>query len=223
MSNMSSLQWALIGDALSLGPHWIYDQNAIAEKYPNGVSNYSDPMASYHGEKKAGDFSHYGDQTLSLFLSLQNLGRFDRAKFLADWKELWEEYPGYIDGATKSVLSSLEAGAYRPSISSDLGGAARVAAVSSALDDVSIEGQVKVAREQTLATHDDGSAADAAEFLVMLNNESTDQRGIMKTLSDNALAGGDTCARALAIGMVLGAAFDGAMPDDLIDALSCNQ
>ncbi|MEI7928752.1 MAG: ADP-ribosylglycohydrolase family protein, partial [Verrucomicrobiales bacterium] len=54
---------AFSGDALALGPHWIYDAEEIARLYPQGVSTYDAPRSAYHSGKQAGDFTHYGDQT----------------------------------------------------------------------------------------------------------------------------------------------------------------
>ena len=60
---------SLVADALSLGSHWIYSQREIAEKFGH-IDGYSDPATSYHPGKRAGDFTHYGDQTMLLLRSL---------------------------------------------------------------------------------------------------------------------------------------------------------
>jgi hypothetical protein len=61
---------SLAGDALCLGPHWIYDQREIAQKLGQ-ITGYAAPLTSYHPGKQAGDFTHYGDQTLILLRSLR--------------------------------------------------------------------------------------------------------------------------------------------------------
>ena len=58
-TNESILFASFVGDAFSLGPHWIYSQREIAEK-AGTISGYIDPLSSYHPGKKAGDFTHYG-------------------------------------------------------------------------------------------------------------------------------------------------------------------
>jgi len=61
---------SFIGDALSLGPHWIYNPGKIRRLYPDGINAYDKPQTEYHAGKGAGDFTHYGDQTLVLLHSL---------------------------------------------------------------------------------------------------------------------------------------------------------
>jgi hypothetical protein len=110
-ASVTILQSSLIGDALCLGSHWIYSQREIAQKFGE-ISGYAAPATSYHPGKQAGDFTHYGDQTLVLLRSLAKTGRFDLATFAADWRAFWEapETHSYRDGATKSTLLNLQKG-----------------------------------------------------------------------------------------------------------------
>ena len=80
---------SLVADALSLGSHWIYSQREIADKF-GSITGYSDPATSYHPGKQAGDFTHYGDQTMVLLRSLALHGRFDLASFANEWRAFWE-------------------------------------------------------------------------------------------------------------------------------------
>lgn len=57
---------SFLADALSLGPHWIYDAEELKNFYPGGLNEYDRPRSSYHAGKSAGDFTHYGDQTLAV-------------------------------------------------------------------------------------------------------------------------------------------------------------
>ena len=57
---------ALVADALSLGPHWVYDQEKLASAYPEGVKVFTDPLSAYHPNRKAGEFTHFGDQAVLL-------------------------------------------------------------------------------------------------------------------------------------------------------------
>ena len=59
---------AFVADALSLGVHWVYNTDVIDKKLGR-VEHYYDPMTSYHTGKKAGDFTHYGDQMMVLLES----------------------------------------------------------------------------------------------------------------------------------------------------------
>ncbi|MFD0893002.1 ADP-ribosylglycohydrolase family protein [Luteolibacter ambystomatis] len=158
---------AFFGDALALGAHWIYDDAEIAEAFPAGITNYSDPRSDYHPGKQAGDFTHYGDQTLMLLESLDRHRGFDPAAWRKDWLAFWRGKPNsYLDGATRRTLENSTAGLDRPSDSHDLGGASRIAALF-ALHFASDEEAVTAARAQTTLTHGDPRVAAVAEFLTL--------------------------------------------------------
>jgi ADP-ribosylglycohydrolase len=156
---------SFFGDALALGPHWIYDPAKIAAWYPGGIRAYDAPHSSYHPGKAAGDFTHYGDQMLVL---LESLAGADGSliNWPADWQR-WAEKArddrkSYFDGATRSTLENLSAGVAEPSDSSDLGGAARIAPLLAFHRD---PGQlIPLARAETALTHGDPQVIDAAEF-----------------------------------------------------------
>lgn len=158
---------AFFGDALALGPHWIYDADEIARLYPNGVSSYDLPRSSYHPGKQAGDFTHYGDQTLVLLESISKRGKFDPAGWKEDWMGFWNGNPtSYRDGATRRTLENLSAGLEIPSDSHDLGGASRIAALF-ALDFEDDEAALLAAADQTQLTHGDPLVTGAAEFFMI--------------------------------------------------------
>lgn len=158
---------SLIADALALGAHWIYSQREIAVKFGR-VTGYEAPATSYHPGKQAGDFTHYGDQTMVLLRSLAAHDGFDFAEFARDWRGFWEDptTAAYRDGATKSTLDNLRAG--RPperaaSSSNDIAGAARVAPLF-LLKWESTDALLAAARAQTAFTHGDPAVVEAAEF-----------------------------------------------------------
>lgn len=158
---------SLIADALALGAHWIYSQREISGKFGH-VTGYSAPATKYHPGKQAGDFTHYGDQTMVLLRSLAAHGGFDLAEFARDWRGFWDDptTAAYRDGATKSTLENLRAG--RPperaaSSSNDIAGAARVAPLF-VLKLESTDALLAAARAQTAFTHGDPAVAEAAEF-----------------------------------------------------------
>jgi ADP-ribosylglycohydrolase len=160
---------SLIGDALTLGPHWMYDQEEIAAKLGR-VDRFHAPMTSYHPGKAAGDFTHYGDQTLVLLRSIQKAGKFDLTQFAADWRAYWEapETISYRDGATKATLANLQAGMpvdQAASSSHDLAGAGRIAPLF-LLKWENDAALVAAARAVTGFTHGDPAVVDAAEFFV---------------------------------------------------------
>ena len=158
---------SLVADALSLGSHWIYSQREIADKFGD-ITGYSDPATSYHPGKQAGDFTHYGDQTMLLLRSLALHGRFDPASFANEWRAFWEnpETQSYRDGATKATLANLRNGlspSQAASPSNDIAGAARIAPLF-LLKWKSDDDLVAAARAQTSFTHGDPAVVEAAEF-----------------------------------------------------------
>ena len=67
-------------------------------------------MTEYHGKKKAGDFTHYGDQCMWLLESIALEDDFSLDSFSKRWREYMSTYEGYIDGASKASLQNLLAG-----------------------------------------------------------------------------------------------------------------
>ena len=151
---------SFFADAISLGPHWIYDAEEIAKLYPNGLSQYDQPRSPYHVGKTAGDFTHHGDQTRALLRSISKNG-WSLDQWRSDWKEWAQTTSAYIDGASKRTLENLQAGLEQPSDSSDLAGAVRNAPLFAILDGDAL---IQAARNQTSLTHGDPQVIDAAEF-----------------------------------------------------------
>ena len=100
---------ALVADAFALGAHWVYEIDEIKEKFPK-LEGFYDPMTEYHGSKKAGDFTHYGDQCMWLLESVSLEKEFSLASFSQRWKAYMQDYEGYIDGASKTTLENLNSG-----------------------------------------------------------------------------------------------------------------
>lgn len=165
------LYGSLIGDALALGAHWIYDQGELKNDFGR-VTDFLDPRpGSYHPGKRHGQQTHYGDQALTLMDSIQSWGRFTVDGFAEDWRRMWTGYSDYFDHATKETLANLDAGltgTAAGSPSKELGGAARIAPLLVALSGDSVEPAVKAARVQTGLTHGSTIAGDSAEFLTRL-------------------------------------------------------
>jgi ADP-ribosylglycohydrolase/fermentation-respiration switch protein FrsA (DUF1100 family) len=183
---------SFIGDALSLGPHWIYNPGKIARLYPDGVKSYDKPQTDYHPGKGAGDFTHYGDQTLALLHSLvlhSSLGRWTADHWRADWQTFWQGDPSsYRDGATTKTLENLAAGITTPSDSNDLAGASRLAPVIAAGLGGPLDRQVAMARAQTEVTHGDGAVVDSAEFFARATAAVTEGAGFDEAFETAAAA-----------------------------------
>ncbi len=169
---------AFIGDALSLGVHWIYSSKTIIDKY-GLITEYIDPSKSqYHNNKLKGEQTHYGDQMLILLESLAENKGFEIEAFSKKWQNLFSDYTGYFDGATKTTLANIKSGSLflnAGSESNDLAGAARIAPLIYFYHN-DIELLVKYSREQTMLTHRDHQVVDASEFfartsVLVLNGE----------------------------------------------------
>ena len=159
--------FSFIGDALALGPHWIYNQDEIQSKLGR-VTTYRAPISSYHLGKVAGDFTHYGDQTLVLLKSLAEDDGFDATKFASRWCAFWTD-PGthsYRDQATRQTLEHLQAGtppARSGSDSHDIAGAARIGPLF-LLPWQNDAALIEAARNETALTHATPEVLETAEF-----------------------------------------------------------
>ena len=158
---------ALLGDGFCLGPHWVYDQEEIARKIAR-PDRFHDPISQYHPGKKAGGFTHYGDQALLLVKHLSETKRFDLRSFADVWRAFWEDPStiSYRDGATRETLANLQAGKspdQAGSSSHDLAGASRIAPLF-LLDWPDEESLLAACRELTAFTHSDPKVVGAAEF-----------------------------------------------------------
>jgi ADP-ribosylglycohydrolase len=163
------LYGSLVADALALGAHWTYEQEELTRDFGR-VTDYLAPRAdSYHPTKRAGEQTHYGDQTLVLMESVEEAGGEPALPiFAARWRGMWAGYGDYFDHATKETLANLERGVPAGEAASDsneLGGAARTAPLLVALSGAPVEEAVAAARTQTALTHGAPLAGDAAEFL----------------------------------------------------------
>ncbi|MFZ0132744.1 MAG: ADP-ribosylglycohydrolase family protein [Desulfobacterales bacterium] len=269
-------------DSLALGAHWIYD-TAVIDNDIGRVDNLRQPPPdSFHPAKEAGEFTHYGDQTLVLLSSIAEKRTFDLDRFARDWQALFDGYTGYRDHATKETLKNFAGGktpASAGSASTDLGGAVRIAPLACLYRDNRDELR-SAARAQTAMTHRDPIVIDSAELLadvlwLVLRGEkptgaleaaaadrptlkkavenglqsagrptretikkfgqmcetpaalpsvvhlvATHENDLKTALVENVMAGGDSAARGMAVGMILGAHLGrGAIPDPWLQGL----
>ena len=269
MNDLTNKQSGLLfgsycADALSLGVHWIYDANELAQKHGR-VTHYKAPGAeSYHPHKQAGDQGHVGDQSFCLLKFLMREKKWSPSDFMDDWLAMWPDYNDYVDGATKNTLANLQNQSDKTQGGSDsveIAGPARIAPLISFLANSPESEVVQAAVEQTMLTHRSKEAEESATFLAKAGyrlihganlldtlNETTPEWALKKANSvlsenavdaigklgpacsissalpavlyltikhgsdietafiENAMAGGDNCARGLVLGMLLGAA-----------------
>lgn len=98
---------SLVADSYSLGAHWIYDDKQLASLDINW-DELNDAKAVWHKDKKAGEFTHYGDQTFWLYEFLKDKDTFDVEEYISFWENKMQSYNGYIDGATRESLENIK-------------------------------------------------------------------------------------------------------------------
>jgi ADP-ribosylglycohydrolase len=182
------LYGSLAADALALAPHWIYDQDEIVERFGRVTELLAPALDGYHGGKKRGDQTHYGDQELVLMDSLAGCGgKFVPEDFATRWRDFWAGAKSYRDHATKETLAHLAEGrtfTQAGSASTELGGAGRIAPLLVALRAEKEEAIVAAARAQTALTHNSPEVIDAAEFIARLTFLLLGGAGIVPALEE---------------------------------------
>ncbi|EQB39302.1 hypothetical protein M947_07535 [Sulfurimonas hongkongensis] len=98
---------SLVADAYSLGSHWVYDEKEL-ENLDIDWDELNDAKAPWHKGKMAGDFTHYGDQTLWLYEFLKDKDKFDADAYVEFWADKMSSYDGYIDGSSKDTLINIK-------------------------------------------------------------------------------------------------------------------
>ena len=160
---------SFVGDAMALGPHWVYNTNVIDKKFGR-VEQYLDPLASYHKGKQKGDLTHYGDQALLLLESVSTASGFDRTAFAQSWRTFFDDYSGYRDKATQTTLENMSSGGNlleSGSASDDLGGAARIAPILYAHWQ-DLDAAVLASKHQTALSHNNPEVLTATDFYARL-------------------------------------------------------
>ena len=97
---------SLIADSYCLGSHWIYDEKQLLALDTNW-EELNKACSIWHKGKKAGEFTHYGDQINILYQYILDNDDFDLDKYVPYWKKRMEIYDGYLDSATKTTLDNL--------------------------------------------------------------------------------------------------------------------
>lgn len=98
---------SLVVDSYCLGAHWVYDEKQLRDENIDWES-LNAPLALWHKGKKAGDFTHYGDQVLWLYEFLEDKTTFNQDDFSLFWFEKMQSYTGYIDGASRNTMENIK-------------------------------------------------------------------------------------------------------------------
>jgi ADP-ribosylglycohydrolase len=98
---------SLVGDAVCLGSHWVYDLKELARLFPNGIVGFEPSrVGHYHFGKQPGDLTHYGDGALLMLGSIARCGEFSVNDFGERFVALFgSSYTGYLDHATLDTLA----------------------------------------------------------------------------------------------------------------------
>jgi len=152
---------AFFADSLALGAHWVYDSDLIKEKLGTVNELLAPTLNNYHAGKTAGDFTHYGDQTLWLLESIAAEKKFDAPTYFAQWLKAFETYSGYKDGASKKTLENV-AEKLGGSDSHDLAGVSRIAPLFVLPYDE--DALAEAAIQQTKLTHNNDHVLEAADL-----------------------------------------------------------
>jgi len=171
---------SLVADAYSLGSHWTYDAKEL-KNLDIDWNELNDAKALWHKGKKAGDFTHYGDQTLWLYEFLKDKDKFNADEYLEFWADKMSSYAGYIDSSSRATIENMK-NSISPSgaFSTDLSIVGRIAPlllVSNSKEEFlqNIEKFVK-------CTHNSDEAVRASKFFASLLLEVLDAKTIEESL-----------------------------------------
>ena len=171
---------SLVADAYSLGAHWIYDEKQL-ESLDINWQELNDAKSIWHKDKVAGDFTHYGDQTLWLYQFVQGEETFDLDSYIDFWKSKMDIYNGYIDGATRETLENIEKGIIPTgSNSTDLSVIGRIAPLL--LVSNSKEEFLENVEEFVTCTHNSNEAIVSSKFFASLLLEVLSGKGIEEAI-----------------------------------------
>jgi len=110
---------ALIADSASLGLHWLYDSERIAQiEKTRGLTFLQPDAQDYagvsgyfaHDGKAAGDSSGYGELCLLMLRHFAQHGEFDRKTYQTEYRDYLGPggaYVGYVDSPARQTLQTL--------------------------------------------------------------------------------------------------------------------
>jgi ADP-ribosylglycohydrolase len=115
----NSILGAFVADAATMGFHWLYSQRRIAELAPSEPEFRQPSEADFegnvgyfaHGGKKAGEYSHYGEQAWVILKSMaSNGGNYEKHLYQDAFRDHFGyggEFRGYIDRPTRETLDTI--------------------------------------------------------------------------------------------------------------------
>lgn len=118
-AKIAAILGALIGDAATLGLHWIYDPKRISEIEEQKGLVFLKPDASHyqkvkgyfaHDGKESGESSGYGEVCLLMLNHFVINGSYKRIMYQTEYRSFFGPggvYRGYIDSPTQEILQTL--------------------------------------------------------------------------------------------------------------------
>lgn len=170
-----------IADALSFGSHWVYDTKKVKENYSGIIKEYTTPISKFHQGKKAGDFSHYGEQAFALLKSLADQQDLNLKEFKDDWINYVENNEMYMDQAMTESLEKFEDSDNLIGADNvELGGIAR---------SLPLFVEEEISKEDFLSavhlTHNGEIVDQTAEFVFKVIEEILEGKDYKKAIEDN--------------------------------------
>lgn len=103
---------SLLSDAATMGLHWIYNQNDIAEKVltRGGSPAFFNPPACPFYTYEAGSLSPYGDEIVPFLRSMATEGEFVPQSAATASYEFFKTYTGRLNHPSKHFVESWDAG-----------------------------------------------------------------------------------------------------------------
>lgn len=123
----SALMGALTADAASLGLHWLYNVDRIAQVVGDGPAAFTpinganfEGVSGYfaHGMRRNGQLTQYGETLALVMRSILSEGQFDVSAYQTAYAAHFGAggaYIGYIDKPTKGTLANIAAEVLTPS------------------------------------------------------------------------------------------------------------
>ena len=116
---LATILGGLVADSASLGLHWLYDPNRIAEIEKESEITFRQPNENdyvnvsgffAHGTKIAGDSSGYGEVCLLMLKHLAKHRQFNHMVYQLEFRAFFGpggEYSGYVDSPTRQTIRTL--------------------------------------------------------------------------------------------------------------------
>jgi ADP-ribosylglycohydrolase len=184
---LKGLIWgSLLADAYSLGGHWIYDQDEILHSSLN-LDTLNAPLSNYHPSKKAGDFTHYGDQSIWLLEYMKQSKVYDPFVYGKRWQKNMNNYNGYKDKASTDSLLNIKSGRSflaSGSGSHDLSIVGRHAPIMFTL--TGMDEMLESIKFHTCLTHMSKEALDASKYIAEVTLAMIYNLDVSKTLEERA-------------------------------------